>query len=125
MKQRIAVVEDSADNSMLVRVMLEDAYELEIYETGTEGLIRISASRPDLVLLDLSLPDIGGREVLLRIRANPALTGLPVIALTAQAIRGDRLNYIALGFDGYLCKPVTHDAELYEVIRRLLPLRVA
>jgi CheY-like chemotaxis protein len=125
MRRRIAVVDDDADSRLLVQVMLEDAYVLDVYETGSAALAGMVAAPPDLVLLDLSLPDLEGTEVLRRIRGNAVLHGLRVVALTAQSIRGDRERYLGMGFNGYLTKPITGDGQLLPVIERLLAGRAA
>jgi CheY-like chemotaxis protein len=75
---------------------------------------------PDLVLLDISLPGMDGPEVLKRLRADPALTRLPVIALTAHAMAGDRERFLALGFNGYVTKPILDEELLFATVRELL-----
>jgi CheY-like chemotaxis protein len=117
----IAVVEDNPDNRLLVRVMLEPQYEVVEYETGGEALAGLRSRQPDLVLLDISLPEMDGAEVLRRLRADETLRALPVIALTANAMAGDREKYIAGGFDDYVAKPIVDEAVLLEAIRRHLP----
>ncbi len=121
MKPRIAVVEDNPDNRLLVQAILEDLYEITEYESGTAALEGLVKSRPDLVLLDISLPEMDGTEVLRRIRADSRLSTLPVIALTAHAMSGDRERYLSAGFDDYLTKPIVDDAVLLEAIARRLP----
>jgi len=117
----IAVVEDNPDNRLLVRVILEPAYAVVEYETGGDALAGLRKQQPDLVLLDISLPEMDGEEVLRRIRADESLRALPVIALTANAMAGDREKYIADGFDDYVAKPIVDEALLLEAIRRHLP----
>jgi len=117
----IAVVEDNPDNRLLVQVMLESLYTITEYESGSEALVGLRRQPPDLVLLDISLPGMDGTEVLRQIRLDPALRGLPVIALTANAMTGDREKYIAGGFDDYVAKPIVDEALLLEAIRRHLP----
>lgn len=120
MKQRVAVVEDNPDNRLLVEAILEDRFEILEYETGNEALAGIPRERPDLVLLDISLPGQDGTEVLKSLRADESLAGLPVIALTAHAMAGDRERYLAAGFDDYITKPIVDEEELVGAIRRLL-----
>ena len=120
MSARIAVIEDNPDNRLLVQALLEDLYELTEYETGTEAVDGLADDRPDLVLLDISLPEMDGTEVLAWIREQEALEGLPVIALTAHAMAGDREKYLSLGFDDYLTKPIVDEAVLLETIERWL-----
>jgi CheY-like chemotaxis protein len=117
----IAVVEDNPDNRLLVQVMLDPLYAIAEYETGSDALAGLRQHRPDLVLLDISLPGMDGTEVLRQIRADAALRDLPVIALTANAMTGDREKYIAAGFDDYVAKPLVDEALLLEAIGRHLP----
>ncbi len=116
----IAVVEDNPDNRLLVQAILEDAYDLVEYETGTEALEGFQEQVPDLVLLDISLPGMDGSEVLQRMRADSRLAGVPVIALTAHAMAGDRERYLAQGFDEYLTKPIVDEQVLLDAISRRL-----
>lgn len=123
--KKIAVVEDNPDNRLLVRVILEPLYEVTDYETGFAALDGLARQRPDLVLLDISLPEMDGGEVLRRIRADTNLRDLPVIALTAHAMAGDREKYLAAGFNDYVTKPIVEEAILLEAIRRQLSTGVA
>ena len=121
MKPRIAVVEDNPDNRLLVQAILDDLYEITEYDSGTAALTGLAEAVPDLVLLDISLPGMDGTEVLRRIRSDSRLATLPVIALTAHAMSGDRERYLGLGFDDYLTKPIVDDAVLIDTIARRLP----
>ena len=114
----IAVVEDNADNRLLLQALLGGEYDLVEYENGLDALAGLSASRPDLVLLDISLPGMDGNEILDRIRADSELRSLPVIALTAHAMTGDREKYLAAGFDDYVTKPIVDERILIEAILR-------
>jgi two-component system cell cycle response regulator DivK len=118
--KRIAVVEDNPDNRLLIRALLEDQYSLEEYEAGEPALEGLAQTPADLVLLDISLPGLDGIEVLRRIRANPALRALPVIALTAHAMSGDREKYLSAGFNDYVTKPIVDETLLTGSIERLL-----
>ncbi|MBV9125023.1 MAG: response regulator [Planctomycetes bacterium] len=118
--KKIALVEDNADNRLLVQAMLADFYEITEYATGREALAGLTQEKPDLVLLDISLPEMDGSEVLKRLRADAGLRDLPVIALTAHAMSGDREKYLAAGFNDYLTKPILDDEELRAMIDRLL-----
>lgn len=116
----LAVVEDNADNRLLLQAILGDQYDLVEYENGNDALKGILASRPDLVLLDISLPGMDGNEILHRIRRDVTLSDLPVIALTAHAMAGDRERFLAAGFDDYITKPIVDETLLYAAIARLL-----
>jgi two-component system cell cycle response regulator DivK len=119
--KKIAVVEDNPDNRLLVQVILEPLYEVVEYETGFAALEGLPKEKPDLVLLDISLPEMDGAEVLRRIRADAQLQTLPVIALTAHAMSGDREKYLGAGFNDYVTKPIVDETVLLDAIQRLLP----
>jgi CheY-like chemotaxis protein len=118
--KKIALVEDNADNRLLVQVILGDLYDVTSYENGQNALEGIANEKPDLILLDISLPKMDGNEVLRRIRADEALRGLPVIALTAHAMAGDREKYLMAGFTDYVTKPVLDEEVLLSAIKRAL-----
>ena len=120
MKSRIAVVEDNPDNRMLVEAILDDQYDIIEFETGKQAVEELEAAKPDLVLLDISLPEMDGTEVLEWIRGQESLAGVPVIALTAHAMAGDREKYLDLGFDDYLTKPIVDETVLKGAIERCL-----
>lgn len=120
---RIAVVEDNADNRLLVQALLDDLHDISEFETGHEAVAGLQENAPDLVLLDISLPGMDGPEVLAWIRAHEALASIPVIALTAHAMSGDREKYLALGFDDYVTKPIVDEDVLIEAIDRCLSSR--
>jgi CheY-like chemotaxis protein len=118
--KRIAIVEDNRDNRLLLSAIIDDRYELIEYATGRVALDGIRSDPPDLILLDISLPEMDGTEVLRRLRADPALARIPAIALTAHAMRGVRERLLAEGFDGYVVKPIVDEEELLDTIARLL-----
>ena len=120
--KRIALVEDNDDNRALIAAILDDAdgYELYEYVDGPSALAGMSRTRPDLVLLDISLPGMDGTEVLEKLRADEAMRAVPVVVLTAHAMRGDRERFLALGFDAYVGKPIIDETELLDTIQRLL-----
>jgi CheY-like chemotaxis protein len=118
--KRIAVVEDNPDNRLLVQVILEPQYQIDEYETGFAALDGLQQQKPDLVLLDISLPEMDGSEVLRRIRSDERLRDLPVIALTAHAMAGDREKFLDAGFDEYVTKPIVDETLLLGAIERLL-----
>lgn len=120
MRPTIAVVEDNPDNRLLVQAILEDRYEVTEYETGAEAVEGLRRSRPDLVLLDISLPEMDGPEVLAWIRGQEGLRDLPVVALTAHAMAGDREKYLGQGFDDYVTKPIVDEDVLLGAIERWL-----
>jgi two-component system cell cycle response regulator DivK len=103
----VLVVEDNEKNMKLFRDVLQAAgYDTLEATTGSQAVDLATEHLPDLVLMDIQLPDIDGVEALGRLRASDRTTSLPVLALTAQAMEGDRERFLAAGFDGYLSKPV-------------------
>jgi len=124
MKQ-IALVEDNPDNRLLVQVILEPFYQVTDYENGAAALDGMRRHKPDLVLLDVSLPGMDGTEVLARVRADAGLRTLPVIALTAHAMTGDREKFLAAGFDDYVTKPILDETLLLSAIEKLLSRKPA
>jgi CheY-like chemotaxis protein len=118
MKSTIALVEDNPDNRLLVQAILDDAYEIVEFETGISALEGFTTFVPDLVLLDISLPEMDGTEVLRRMRTDPRLATVPVIALTAHAMTGDRERFLSDGFNDYLTKPIVDDTLLIQAIER-------
>jgi len=118
--KKVAVVEDNPDNRLLVSVLLEGLYELTEYERGDEALEGFKKNRPDVVLLDISLPEMDGSEVLARIRADESLRTLKVIALTAHASSSDRDRFLNEGFDDYVTKPITDENILLGAIQRAI-----
>lgn len=118
--KRIAVVEDNPDNRMLVRAILEDHYEVTEYETGHDALAGLKQEAPDLILLDISLPEMDGTELLRKLREDAAFRDLPMIALTAHAMAGDREAFLAAGFNEYIMKPIVDEQVLLGTIEQLL-----
>jgi two-component system, cell cycle response regulator DivK len=119
-RKSIAVVEDNADNRLLVDAILGDRFDLQEYESGSDALDGMTRVRPDLVLLDVSLPGMDGTEVVARVRSDAALADIPIVALTAHAMTGDRERYLAAGFDAYVAKPIVDENVLIDAIERLL-----
>ena len=106
--RRILVVEDNPLNLKLVRdVLTASGYDVVEAGTGEDGVSLALEAAPDLVLMDLQLPGIDGYEALRLIREDPRLGALPVVALTAFAMREDRERTARAGFDGYLSKPIS------------------
>lgn len=116
----VAIVEDNADNRLLLQALLGDRYDLVEFENGPDALAGFARATPDLILLDISLPGMDGTEVLKRLRADDRLRHLPVIALTAHAMAGDREKFLAAGFDDYVTKPIVDEMKLFVAIDKLL-----
>ena len=115
---QILVVEDNEKNMKLFRDVLHaSGYRTLEAATGERAVELVFEHRPDLVLMDIQLPDIGGVEALSRLRADARTASVPVVALTAQAMEGDRERFLAAGFDGYLSKPV-NITDLIATVKR-------
>ena len=117
----IAVVDDNSDNRLIIRTILEDQYDIVEYASGLEAIEGFRKARPDVVILDISLPEMDGTEILRRIRSDPSLNDLPVIALTAHAMVGDREKYLSAGFNDYVAKPILDMGILFSTIQRWVP----
>lgn len=118
-KPTVLIVEDNPDNMMTIKALLLDRYTVIEAADGMSGIQQARTQNPDLILLDISLPEMDGYQVLDTIRKEEALQHIPVIAITAKAMKGDREEILSHGFDGYLSKPV--DGQLLETtIQRVL-----
>lgn len=110
--KRILIVEDQELNLDLLVQLLEDEYQVLTATDGAAGIDMAERERPDLILMDLSLPVVDGWEATRRIKADGRLKHIPVIALTAHAMAGDVDRALACGCDDYLSKPLDHDLLL-------------
>ena len=116
MAKRILVIEDHEENRRIMRDLLTHAgYEMLEALTGEEGLAAAVQERPDLILMDIQLPGIDGYEVTRRIKADPALRAIPIIAVTSYALSGDDLKALAAGCNAYVTKPFSPRALLGKV----------
>ncbi len=113
---KILYVEDNPQNMRLVRkILMAAGYEVIEATNGLSGVATAEREKPDLILMDVNLPDINGLEATSRLKANPPVAAIPIIALTANAMHGDRENCLAAGCDGYLAKPVMKNELLNTV----------
>ena len=108
MSYMILVVEDNERNLKLLRDVLEYAgYDVRVARTAEDGISLAVSEPPDLVLMDLQLPGIDGMEALRRLRESPRTADIPVVAVTAQAMKQDRERALEAGFNGYIEKPIS------------------
>src|SRR5438477_12349100 len=115
----VLLVEDNEDNRIIYATALRYAgYSVIEAITGTEGVHHARTDQPDLILMDISVPELDGWEATSRLKADPATRHIPVIAVTAHALPGDQERSVAVGCDGYLAKPITPAALIGEVDRR-------
>lgn len=118
-KPLVLIVEDNPDNLLTVKALLADNFDVICAENGIEGVSMARKFIPNLILLDLSLPEVDGYEAFSQIRKDPALANVPVAALTASALMTDKENILSFGFDAYLAKPID-TTVFYNTINQLL-----
>ena len=121
MTKRILVVEDTEDNRQIIRDLLTSAgYEMIEAVDGEEGVAMAAQHRPDLILMDIQLPGLDGYEATRRIKAQPELKHIPIIAVTSYALSGDEAKTREAGCDGYVAKPFS-PRQLLAKVREFLP----
>ena len=122
MTRRILLVEDTEDNREIVRDLMDSVgYELLEANDGAAGLAMAAEHRPDLILMDIQLPVMDGYEVTRRLKADPALWHIPIIAVTSYALSGDEEKTRQAGCDGYVAKPFS-PRQLLAKINQFLPI---
>jgi two-component system cell cycle response regulator DivK len=115
--ERILYIEDNFENRILVKRVLEvEGYVVLEADDGPAGMQVAQQEVPDLILMDINLPDVDGYEVTAKLREVPALARVPIVALTANVLKGDRERSLEAGCDGYIQKPIDVD---------LLPAQIA
>ena len=118
---RILVVEDSPANMTLAALLLQSAGHTVLSATDAEaGLTMARGEKPDLILMDIQLPGMDGLEATGILKRDAATSGIPIIALTALAMKGDEERILAAGCDGYIAKPISYKEFLATVAARLL-----
>lgn len=120
MKPFVTLIEDNPDSRLLITLILEQWFDVEAFEDGPRGLEGMQARLPHCAVLDISLPGMSGIEILQAMRNNPALAGIPAVALTAHAMSGDRERLLAAGFNAYVLKPILDPDALQHVIDDLI-----
>ena len=120
----VLCVEDNRDNRILVRRILQvEGYSVLEASNAFEGLQMALVQSPDIILVDINLPHIDGLTLASRLKAYPSLAHVPVIAITANVMHGDRERSLAAGCDGYIQKPIDIDALPDQVARFLQPMQ--
>jgi len=116
----ILYVEDNPDNRMLIRrVLAAEGYNVEEAQNATEALEKLKTLRPKLILMDINMPDMDGYTLTAHIRQLPNMGGIPIIALTANVMKGDREKSLEAGCDGYIQKPIDIDTITTQIERYL------
>ncbi len=114
--KKVLIVEDNENNLYLMRFMLEKSgYQVVVAKDGTTGIDMVNKERPDVVLMDIQLPDFDGMETTRRIRAFPDNSKVPIIAVTSYAMVGDREKALAAGCTGYIEKPINPETFIAQV----------
>jgi two-component system cell cycle response regulator DivK len=119
LSKKILVIDDQEDNRLIIADRLSKEYEIIEAASGIEGIALAESARPDLILMDLWLPDIDGYETTRRIKAKPELKLIPIIAVTSYALGGDREKALEAGCDNYVAKPF-NPADLLAMVRTYL-----
>jgi two-component system, cell cycle response regulator DivK len=120
MTKCILIIEDTEDNRQILRDLLTAAgYELLEATDGEEGIAMATQHRPDLILMDIQLPQLDGYEATRRIKGDPALKHIPIVAVTSYALSGDEEKTRAAGCDGYIAKPFS-PRQLLGKVRELI-----
>ena len=118
--KRVLIVEDNVDNMFVLEAFLEDDFELLEATDGKMGLEMAIKEKPDLILLDISLPEMDGTDVMVKIRKDENIKDTPVIALTAHAMIGDKERFLESGFDNYMSKPIVDEEALIDMMNNLI-----
>ncbi|MGD8865227.1 MAG: response regulator, partial [Anaerolineales bacterium] len=120
MAEKVLIIDDDVDTLKLVGLMLErQGYEIAVASNGTIGLEKAEDLKPELILLDVMMPDLDGYEVTKRLRSDPSLAHIPIIMFTAKTMVDDKVAGFEAGVDDYLTKP-THPAELTAHVKAVL-----
>ncbi len=118
---RVLVVEDQAENlDLMVYLLTAFGHEALVARNGAEGITVVTRERPDLVVMDLQMPVMDGYTAASRLKADPELSAIPLVAVTAYAMVGDRERIMVAGFDGYMTKPIDPTVFVRELERYLI-----
>ena len=118
MGKRVLVVEDDAQNSYLIGFILErNGYEVVTADDGERAIEELEKQLPDLILMDMLLPKMSGYEATRAIKARPETSRVPIVALTAYSMKGDREKILESGCDGYISKPIDPETFIFEMER--------
>lgn len=105
--RKILIVEDNQDSrELVVKILKNKGYQIIEAIDGVEALEKARVEKPDLILMDISIPKIDGYEVTKRLKSEEDFKDIPIVALTAHAMKGDREKFITAGFEGYISKPI-------------------
>ncbi len=115
---RVLYIEDDSNNRLLVRrILIAEGFGVDEATNARDGITMAAANPPDLILMDISMPDMDGLTATNHIRQIPAIAHLPIIALTANAMTGDREMILKAGCDGYISKPINIDSFVQDIMQ--------
>lgn len=120
---KIVIIDDNSDSQLLIRIFLEPQHEVVSFSASDEFMRDVVSEEPDLILMDISVPGHNGFEMVKWLRKDSTIANTPVIAFTANALRGDRDDYLNAGFDDFVSKPVLTSEELLAPVRAQLALQ--
>jgi CheY-like chemotaxis protein len=125
--RKLLYVEDNEDNLYMLQLRFDvlGGYEVLSARDGAAAIAMVASERPDLILMDLNLPEIDGWEATRRLKADPATRDIPIIALSAYAMAGDREKALATGCDDFDTKPIEFDRLLAKIEQALAPKRAS
>ena len=118
-KKNILIVEDNPDNMTTIKAILQGKFNISEAYDGEQGLKMIQFLKPDIVLLDMALPKMDGKKVVQIIKNYEETKNIPIIAITARAMKEDKERFIKAGCDGYIAKPID-PKELLDEIKKLI-----
>lgn len=114
--KKILHIEDNFENRILVRRLLQSAeYEVLEAENAFQAITQLRSSRPDLILMDINMPDVDGYTLTAKLKTVPGIRQIPIIAITANAMRGDKEKSLSAGCDGYIEKPINIDTFIDQI----------
>ncbi|HKZ68744.1 MAG TPA: response regulator [Anaerolineales bacterium] len=123
---RVLYIEDNPDNQLLVRrVLMSEGYDVILAANGQDGLQLAKSAKPNVILVDINMPGVDGYTVTAALRQMSHLTQVPIIALTANVMKGDREKTLAAGCDGYIQKPIDIDSFPKQLARYIQETKVA
>lgn len=119
-RKKILIIEDNVETQLILKIYLRDFYDVDTVETGTEGLQKISKNGYSLIILDINLPGgVNGNDIIKKLKRDPNYKQLPILVVTAYALKGDKEKYLAMGANGYLTKPFNKN-EIVKITQELV-----
>ncbi len=119
-RKKVLIVEDNTETQLILKIYLRDHYETDTVQDASDALKYIRKNEYDLIVLDINLPgEMDGNDVIVKVKSDPRTQRIPILAVTAYALKGDREKFLAMGANGYLAKPVDKK-DILKTIRELI-----